>query len=87
MLKEIGEFPARVRQAAAANEPSIISRYVVELSQKTHAFVHHHRVIDAEAEGVDSATLRATRVLLVTCAKKVIAEALDLLGIEALEKM
>ncbi len=39
------------------------------------------------AEGVDAETLRASRVFLVACAKKVIAEALDLLGIEALEQM
>ncbi len=93
LLKAIGEFPGKVKQAANANEPSVIARFVIELSQKTHSFVHHHRVIDAApsdeqaAAGATAETLRATRVLLVTCAKKVIAEALDLLGIEALERM
>jgi arginyl-tRNA synthetase len=93
LLKVLGDFPARVKQAAEAHEPSVISRYVIELSQKTHSFVHHHRVIDAAptdeqaAAGATAESLRATRVLLVTCAKKVIAEALDLLGIEALERM
>jgi len=93
LIKAIGAFPSQVQHAAAEFEPSVIARYVVELSQRTHSFVHHHRVIDATptdaqvAAGVTAETLRATRVLLVTCAKKVIAEALDLLGIEALERM
>ncbi|RMG17328.1 MAG: arginine--tRNA ligase [Planctomycetota bacterium] len=93
LLRALAEFPARVRQAARDYEPSVIARYVIDLAQKTHAFVHHHRVIDAEpteeqkAAGVRPETLRATRVLLVRCAQKVIGEALDLLGIEALEQM
>lgn len=87
LIKVIGEFPAVIARAANDYEPSVVARYVIDLSQKTHSFVHHHRVIDAAAEGVDPETLRASRVFLVACAKKVIAEALDLLGIEALEQM
>lgn len=93
LLKVLGDFPARVKKAAESYDPSLIAKTVIELAQKTHSFVHHHRVIDATpteeqvAAGVTPETLRATRVLLVTCAKKVIAEGLDLLGIEALEQM
>ncbi len=93
LLKALGEFPQQVAQAARDAEPSVIARAVIGLAHTTHAFVHHHRVIDAEptaeqaAAGVTAETLRATRVALVTAAKKVIGEALALLGIEALEQM
>ena len=39
------------------------------------------------ARGVTPEALRAARVLLVACARKTIGEALELLGIEALEQM
>ena len=93
LLRVLAEFPSTVRQAAERYEPSVISRYVVDLAQKTHAFVHHHRVIDAPpsdeqaALGATAEALRSTRVLLVTAAQKVIAKGFDLLGIEALEQM
>jgi len=93
LVKALAELPATVRAAAERYEPSVISRYLIDLSQRTHVFVHHHRVLDATpgeeqaAAGATPEALRAARVLLVACAKKAIGEALDLLGIEALEQM
>lgn len=93
LIKALAELPEVVLLAGTRAEPSLIARAVIDLAQKTHAFVHHHRVIDAAptaeqaAAGVTSERLRATRVLLVSCAKKAIGEALELLGIEPLEQM
>jgi arginyl-tRNA synthetase len=93
LVKALGEFPPTVRAAAERNEPSVISRYLIDLSQKTHSFVHHHRVLDAQptdeqaAAGATPEALRSARVFLVACARKVIGQALGLLGIEALEQM
>lgn len=93
LIKALAELPGVVSLAATRSEPSVIARAVIDLAQKTHAFVHHHRVIDAAptseqaAAGVTPERLRAARVLLVTCAKKAMGEALELLGIEPLEQM
>ncbi|MGE0710613.1 MAG: arginine--tRNA ligase [Planctomycetota bacterium] len=82
LIKAIAELPAKVQQAADQLEPSVIARYVLDLAAKTHAFLHHHRVLDTG----DEALTRA-RLLLVRSAKKALAAALELLGIEALERM
>jgi arginyl-tRNA synthetase len=91
LIKALADFPSTVQHAAEAYEPSAIARYLIELSQKTHSFVHHHRVLDATPaegqEGVSADELRASRVFLVACAKTVIGHALGLLGIETLERM
>ena len=88
LIKAIGEFPAKIKQAAEQYEPSVIARYLLELAAKTHAFLHHHRVLGPEAPaGVDPEVLGASRLFLVACSKKTLGEALELLGIEALEKM
>ncbi|MBL4844479.1 MAG: arginine--tRNA ligase [Planctomycetes bacterium] len=88
LIKVMGEFLPKIRQAAEQNEPSVISRYVLDLAAKTHQFLAHQRVLTPiPQEGVDTEALARARLFLVACSKKTIAEALDLLGIEALEKM
>lgn len=90
LIKTIADFPDRVRQAADEYEPSVISRYLLELATRIHVFLHERRVLEpkaGEVEGVDLAEVRRARVLLVSVSKKILAEALDLLGIEAVEQM
>lgn len=88
LIKAIGEFLPKMQLAAEKNEPSVISRYVLDLAAKTHQFLHHRRVLTPiPAEGVDTAAVSRARLFLVACSKKTLAEALDLLGIEALERM
>jgi arginyl-tRNA synthetase len=87
LIKAIAEFPDKIAQAASEYEPSVISRYLLDLSTRIHSFLHERRVLDGTVEGADPADVRRARVLLVAVAKKVLAEALDLLGIEAVEQM
>jgi len=90
LIKAIGEFLPKIRQAAEQNEPSVISRYVLDLAGKTHSFLAHRRVLSPDPSEGDSETLAAitrARLFLVACSKKTLAEALNLLGIEALERM
>lgn len=88
LIKAIAAFPGKIRDAAEQHEPSVIARYLLELSTKIHQFLHERRVLDPKDEGgLPAASLRRARVLLVFVAKKVLAEALDLLGIEAPEVM
>lgn len=87
LIKAIAEFPEKIAQAAADHEPSVISRYLLDLSTRIHSFLHERRVLDGQVEGAAPEDVRRARVLLVAVAKKVLAEALDLLGIEAVEQM
>lgn len=87
LIKAIAEFPDKIALAANDHEPSVISRYLLDLSTRIHSFLHERRVLDGTVEGADPAAVRRARVLLVAVAKKVLAEALDLLGIEAVEVM
>lgn len=87
LIKTIADFPDRVRQAADEYEPSLVSRYLLDLAQRIHVFLHERRVLEPRPEEGDVAAVRRARLLLVGAAKKVLAEALDLLGIEAVEQM
>jgi arginyl-tRNA synthetase len=81
VVKFLGEHPKKVRDALADHEPSVIARHLVDVTQALSTFYNKHKVLDAPPE------VRKARALLISCAKKVIAQCLDLLGIEALEKM
>ncbi|MBI3724232.1 arginine--tRNA ligase, partial [bacterium] len=86
VLKAIGEHPAKVRQALADFEPSIVARHLLDVADAVHSFLHVHRIMDSATEKVDP-KVREARALLVGCARKVVGQCLDLLGIEPLEKM
>jgi arginyl-tRNA synthetase len=81
LVKALGEHPGRVRLALADHEPSIVARHLLDVAHAAHSFLHIHRVIDAEPE------VRKARALLVACARKVVGQCLEILGIEPLEKM
>lgn len=81
LVKAIAEHPAKVRAALEDLEPSIVARHLLEVASAANLFLHEHRVIDAEP------ATRDARALLVACARKVVGQCLDLLGIEPLEKM
>src|SRR5581483_3024433 len=78
VIKALGEHPHRVRQALADHEPSVIARHLLDVAHALGTFYNKHKVLDAPDD------VRRARALLVLCAKKVIAQCLDLLGIEAL---
>ena len=79
VLSLLTQFGERVDAAVEGNEPSVIAQYALELAEKVHAFTHHHRVLDVDAT--------PERLLLVQAAKKTLAAALALLGLEPVERM
>jgi arginyl-tRNA synthetase len=76
LLSQLGE---RIDQAVEANEPSVISQYALELAEKIHSFTHHHRVLDVEET--------PERLLLVEAARRALAKALSLLGLDPVDRM
>ena len=66
-------------EAAARRGPQGIPTYAIRLADDFHRFYHEHRVVGSETE--------AFRLALVRGAQHVIARALDLIGVEAPERM
>ncbi len=81
LIKEIACFTDEIRLAARDYDPSRINRYVTELAARFHRFYNSCRIKDAEPE------LLEARLKLCDCTRRVIANALEIIGVAAPEKM
>ena len=81
VVKLIESFPDTVRLAAERNEPSLVTRFSVELSKAFNKFYYERRILD------DDPGARAARLSLTRAAKQTVKTALGLIGIEAPERM
>ncbi|MFD1570053.1 arginine--tRNA ligase [Halorubrum laminariae] len=82
LLREIARFPAAIESAADDLEPHTIATFTREFADAYNAFYRECPVVTA-----DDDDLRAARVALVAAAKHTMANALDVLGVEAPESM
>lgn len=81
VCKLLNNYPSKIQDAADKYEPSVISRYLVDLSQAFNKFYHDNPII-VEDEGV-----KAARLTLVKAVNSVLVKGLALLGISAPEQM
>jgi len=81
VVRLIGNFGDIIKSAADKNEPSIISRYLLDLAKAFSRFYNEHHIICDEKDVQDA------RVLLTKVTGDVIKEGLALLGIRCPEKM
>jgi arginyl-tRNA synthetase len=79
LIKRVAEFPAVVADAAAKRGPQAIPAYAIRVADDFHRFYHEHRVLESEQEAFRLALCRATQ--------RVIARCLDLVGVDAPERM
>jgi arginyl-tRNA synthetase len=79
LAKRLLEFPHVVHEAAERRAPHAIPIYAIRVADDFHRFYHEHRVLDSENEGF--------RLGLVAAVQGVIARCLDLIGVEAPERM
>ena len=79
LVKRLAEFPAIAAEAAERRSPQALPTYAIRLADDFHRFYHHHRVLDSDEQ--------AFRLALITAVKAVIARSLDLVGVEAPERM
>jgi arginyl-tRNA synthetase len=79
LVKRLLELPEVVREATARRAPHAIPAYAIRVADDFHRFYHHHRVLESEQESFRLALCVATRDVVATC--------LDLLGIDAPERM
>ena len=81
VISDIGKFGDILLTAAERYEPSILSRYLIDVCKDFNRFYLNNRILN-EAAGVKEA-----RANLVFAVKTVLVEGLRLLGIDAPEKM
>jgi arginyl-tRNA synthetase len=79
LVKRLTDFPAVAAEAAERRGPQAIPTYAIRLADEFHRFYHQHRVLESEAQ--------AFRLGLCAATQTVIARALDLVGVEAPERM
>lgn len=82
LLLLAGSLDARVEAAVSAQEPAFVAKYSFELAQAFNVFYHKHHILSE----VD-ATKRNFLLLLTGIVERQLVTALELLGIEAPEKM
>ena len=81
IVRLLEQFPKLVKEAAQRNEPSLITRYTVDLAQAYNKFYYEHRILDCEP------ATSAARIAITKAVRNVIGTGLTLLGVEPTEKM
>ena len=79
LVKRLLELPAVVREATTRRAPHAVPTYAIRVADEFHRFYHHHRVLESPEEAFRLALCAATQDVVATC--------LDLLGVEAPERM
>ena len=77
-----GSLGAQVEAAGSAHEPAFIAKYAFQLAQQFNLFYHKHHILSEEDRGK-----RNFLLLLSALVEKQLVTALELLGVEAPEKM
>ena len=81
VIRLIERFPEVVADTIDRNEPSLITRFSVDLAQAFNKVFYECRILD------DDPAARAAKLLLTSQVRDLIRTALRLVGIEAPEKM
>jgi arginyl-tRNA synthetase len=79
LVKRLAELPGVVAEATERRAPHAIPTYAIRVADDFHRFYHRHRVLGSEAERFRLGLSRATQA--------VIARSLELIGVEAPERM
>lgn len=81
LILKLEEYKSMIKTSAETRQVYTICRYVQELASEFHSFYNANRVISEDKK------LMKSRLALVIAVKKVLNNALDLLGVSAPERM
>jgi arginyl-tRNA synthetase len=79
LVKRLAEFPDVVAEATERRGPHAVPLYAIRVADDFHRFYHEHRVLESDSQAFRLGLARATQ--------RVIARSLDLIGVEAPERM
>ena len=82
LIKELNNFPQLVEIVAETYEVNKLAHYAIKLADKFHSFYGACKVIDEQ-----NPELSGARLALINAVRIVLAQTLDLIGVEAPEKM
>jgi arginyl-tRNA synthetase len=79
LVKRLAELPAVVADALGKRGPQGVPAYAIRVADDFHRFYHEHRVLESVQQAFRLGLCRATRTVIARC--------LDLVGVEAPERM
>jgi arginyl-tRNA synthetase len=79
LVKRLAELPIVAAEAAERRTPHAITTFAIRVADDFHRFYHHHRVLESEEQAFRLALCRATQGVIARC--------LDLVGVDAPERM
>ena len=79
LIKRLAELPALVEEATERRGPHALPIYAIKVADDFHRFYHEHRVLESDAQAFRLGLCRATQ--------SVVARCLDLIGVEAPDRM
>ena len=79
LVKRLAEFPEVAAEATERRGPHAIPTYAIRVADEFHRFYHHHRVLESDQQAFRLGLCRATQGVIARC--------LDLIGVEAPERM
>ena len=82
IITELAQFPNKILYAAENFEPSVISRYLLDLASAFSTYYKANRVINE-----DNPEISKERMSIVLAVKEILGKGLRLLGINPMEKM
>ena len=81
LILSLAKFPEEIKAAAESFDPSNLTHYVIDVASRFHSFYNNCRVRDEKTE------LMQARLLLIESTRRVIENALKILGVSAPEQM
>jgi arginyl-tRNA synthetase len=79
LIKRLVDFPGLVAEATERRGPHALPYYAIQVADDFHRFYNAHRVLESDAEAFRLGLVRATQT--------VIGRSLDLIGVEAPDRM
>ena len=82
LLKTLAKFPEKVLSALEAYEPSVVTRYIIDVASAFNRFYHNCQILSAEDVDV-----KYTRIMLTRAANTVLGNAFELICMKKTEKI
>jgi len=79
LIKRLAELPSVAEEAVAKRGPQAIPQYAIRVADDFHRFYHEHRVLESDEQAFRLALCRATQTVIARC--------LDLVGVDAPDRM
>ena len=79
LVKRLADFPLVAAEATERRGAHAIPTYAIRVADDFHRFYHHHRVLGSDAQAFRLGLCRATQLVIHRC--------LDLIGVEAPDRM